>query len=142
MRYRYLPILLILSIIAIVIHSGFGPFSLSLVNPDSLSISAEEARRHRFSFIFDLRTQRDREENGFYPNSIPISVETIKQEVPFLLGQKPSDQRIRSTPILVYSHSNDGRARLAAETLYDMGFVGTRYLSGSYLQMMPPGPLS
>ncbi len=141
MRYRYLPIILIISVILILLYTGFGPLSLSTLDPDHLSISAREARGKRFSFIFDLRSEKEREEQRMYPNSIRISLETIRDEVPFLLGQKPSDYRVRSTPILIYSNPNDGRARLAAETLYDMGFIGVRYLSGSYLDMLPPGPL-
>ena len=139
MRYRYLPIVLILSVLAIVIYSGLGPFSVAVWKSNPLVISAKEARQQRFSFIFDMRTPIEREENGFYPNSIPISLETLQDEVPFLLGQKPSDHRVRSTPILIYSNGSDDRARQAAETLYDMGFIGVRYLSGSYVQMMPPG---
>lgn len=139
MRYRYLPIVLMIAVVVIVLYSGMGPFSMGLWKADTLAISAKEARQHRFSFIFDMRSQREREENGFYPNSIPISLATLQDEVPFLLGQKPSDHRIRSTPILIYSNGSNDHARQAAEALYDMGFVGVRYLSGSYLQMMPPG---
>lgn len=142
MRFRYLPILLIVCVVIILLYSNLGPFSISSLTSNELAIRSEEAYRKHFSFIFDLRTQKEREETGFYPNSIPISLSTLKDEVPFLLGQKPSDHRIRSTPILVYSNANDGRAKAAAEMIYDMGMIGVRYLSGSYQQIMPPGPLS
>ena len=81
-----------------------------------------------------------------YPNSIPVGLSRLEEEVPYLLGDTPERVRAsspRKTPLLVYSNAGDGRAKEAAQRLYDLGFVGTRYIQESYLSMLPPGqPLS
>lgn len=96
-------------------------------------ISAQEARARRFRLIIDVRTPKEREELGYYPNSIPISVEELKKEVPFLIG---SGLHSLHTPILVYSNG-DRRAHLAAEMLYQLGYTQVRYISQSYLSLLP-----
>jgi rhodanese-related sulfurtransferase len=95
----------------------------------SLRISVAEAKARRFGLIIDVRTPKERELLGFYPNSIPISLQKISQEVPLDISNK-------NTWILVYSN-NDNRAPLAAETLYRMGYRNVRYISESYLSLMP-----
>lgn len=149
MRFRALPLLLFFVVLAITFYSmtnpnatlfSFSPFQAA----DTLRISPEEARRRRFALILDVRTPKERELAGFYPNSLPVdpTPSSLAQEIPFLLGEKPGHVRPstpRNTPLLVYSNAGEGRARQAAETLYDLGFIGTRYLSTSYLDMLPPG---
>ena len=137
MRYQILPLILICAVIAII-YQSFAHFSLQ---QDPLLITAKEARRRRHALILDVRTPKERERFGFFPESIPIDPSRVTEEVPFLLGQKPGSQSPRPTPILVYSNEGDGRARQVAEQLYDIGFIGTRYLNGSYSDMLPPGPI-
>ena len=141
MRYRALPLVLFFAVLAIMLYSMTNPLSsLFSLQPDALRISPDQARRQRFALILDIRTPKERETAGFYPNSIPIdpTPSSLSQEIPFLLGERPGRTN-RSTPILVYSNAGDGRTRDVAETLYDLGFVGTRYLQTSYLEMLPPG---
>jgi hypothetical protein len=135
-----LLLVLLLGILAYLLYVSVP----SLLPSAPLHVSAEQARRQRFSLILDARTQRDREEDGFYPNSIPVEPATVQDEVPFLLGQHPSDRTPRTTPILVYSQAGDGKAKEVAATLYGMGYLGVRYLTDSYVSLLPPGgsPLS
>jgi rhodanese-related sulfurtransferase len=102
----------------------------------SLRISKDQARSQRFSLILDLRSPKEREELGYYPNSIPVSIDQLHTEVPFLLGSKPNDYTIKNTHILVYSNM-DQRAVSAAEILYNMGYHNVRYIKESYLSLLP-----
>ena len=95
----------------------------------SLSIDAKEARFKRFGLIIDVRSPKEREQLGFYPNSIPISVESLEKDMPLLHPNKKSH-------ILVYSNG-DRKAVVAAEILYRMGYHETRYITTSYLSLMP-----
>jgi rhodanese-related sulfurtransferase len=139
MRYRALPLVLFIAVVILLLVGPFRPFSFQ---KDGLEISAEAARRRRHALILDVRTPKEREAFGFFPESIPVDPSRVTDEVPFLLGQKPgSDQPPRPTPILVYSNAGDGRAQQVAERLFSIGFTGVRYLKDSYLDMLPPGPL-
>jgi rhodanese-related sulfurtransferase len=130
--------LLLVLLLGILLYLLYASASSLLPSP-SLHLSAEQARRQRFALILDARTPRDREEGGFYPNSIPVDPATVQDEVPFLLGQRPTDRTPRATPILVYSQAGDGKAKQVAETLYTMGYTGVRYLTESYVSLLPPG---
>jgi rhodanese-related sulfurtransferase len=130
--------LLLVLLLGILLYLLYASASSLLPSP-SLHLSAEQARRQRFALILDARTPRDREEGGFYPNSIPVDPATVQDEVPFLLGQRPTDRTPRATPILVYSQAGDGKAKQVAETLYAMGYTGVRYLTESYVSLLPPG---
>jgi rhodanese-related sulfurtransferase len=95
----------------------------------SLRISVGEAKARRFGLIIDVRTPKERELLGYYPNSIPISPEKLQQQVPLDISSK-------STWILVYSNG-DSRAAMAAEILYRMGYRNVRYINETYLSLMP-----
>ena len=143
MKYYSLPYLLLLALVVVLLVTIFvGPIPSLFHRKDVLRISAREARRQRFTLILDIRSARDREEGGHYPNSISTTLQGLQDEVPFLLGQNPSEKGPRSTPILVYSHKGDGRAKQAAEALYAMGYINVRYLNDSYVDLLPPGPQS
>jgi len=141
MRYRFLPIILIFAVIAITIHSMTSASSLLFLKKDGLELSGEQARRQHFSLIVDVRTPKERESLGYFPNSIPIDPSGVSKEIPYLLGRGRGLNRKETitSPLLIYSNSGDERARKVAEQLYDLGFIGTRYLKGSYLSMLPPG---
>ncbi len=95
----------------------------------SLRISIEEAKSRRFGLIIDGRSQKDRELLGYYPNSIPISPQRVKQEVPLLIPNK-------NTWILIYCNTGNNAANAAA-MLYRMGYHNVRYINESYLSLMP-----
>ncbi len=94
-----------------------------------LKIGIPEAKARRFGLIIDVRTPKERELLGYYPNSIPIGLHQLQQQVPL-------DISSRDTWILVYCNTG-ARARKAAELLYNMGYKNTRFINGSYLQLMP-----
>jgi rhodanese-related sulfurtransferase len=120
-------VLLIVLIVVIAIHSVSRSSTRA---PDvSLQISTGEARSRRFGLILDMRSAREREELGYYPNSIPVSLDRISSEVPFLNSN-------RATSIMVYSNG-DNRAKVAAHALYQMGYRNVRYITTSYLALMP-----
>ena len=99
----------------------------------TLEIPIHEVRSKRFRLIIDVRTPKEREELGYYPNSIPIAVDQLQKDVPFLIG---SGLQSKQSPILVYSNG-DRRAQLAAEALYHQGYTQVRFISTSYLSLLP-----
>lgn len=99
----------------------------STSNP--LLIGIPEARSRRFGLIIDTRTPNERETLGYYPNSIPISIEKLQSQVPMDISNK-------RTWILVYSNGDD-RAKVGADVLYRMGYPNVRYINQSYLSLMP-----
>lgn len=94
-----------------------------------LLIGIPEAKARRFGLIIDTRTPNERETLGYYPNSIPISIDKLQNQVPMDISNK-------KTWILVYSNGDD-RAKVGAETLYRMGYPNVRYINQSYLSLMP-----
>ena len=126
-RVSFGIILLVVLVIVIAIHAVNQP---STHTPEvSLRISTGEARSRRFGLILDMRNAREREELGYYPNSIPVSLDRLSSEVPFLNSN-------RAVSILVYSNG-DNRAKVAAHALYQMGYRNARYITTSYLALMP-----
>jgi phage shock protein E len=95
----------------------------------SLLIDIPEAKGRRFGLIIDVRTPRERQLLGFYPNSIPMSVDTIQREVPM-------DMTNKNAWILVYCNTGS-RAKVAAEALFRAGYPNVRYINKSYLSLMP-----
>jgi rhodanese-related sulfurtransferase len=128
-RVSFGVILLVALVIIIAIHS-VNQSSITRHAPEvSLGISTGEARAKRFGLILDMRSAREREELGYYPNSIPVSLDRLSSEVPFLNSN-------RAVSILVYSNG-DNRAKVAAHALYQMGYRNARYITTSYLALMP-----
>ena len=126
-RISFGIILLVVLVVVIAIHSVSQSSTRA---PDvSLQISTGEARSRRFGLILDMRSAREREELGYYPNSIPVSLDRLSSEVPFLNSN-------RATSIMVYSNG-DNRAKVAAHALYQMGYRNVRYITTSYLALMP-----
>jgi len=116
-------------IVILVLYIIYTTVQQSHPTIPSLSIDSKEARFRRFGLIVDVRSPKEREQLGFYPNSIPISIESLEKDVPLLHPNKKSH-------ILVYSNG-DHKAVTAAETLYRMGYRETRYITKSYLSLMP-----
>lgn len=139
MRLRFPPFRWALLVLLALVVLLLGFYPPVWMDPTSLHVSAEQARRQRFALILDARTPRDREEEGFYPNSIPVDPATVLDEVPFLLGQRASDTTPRQTPLLVYSQAGDGKAKDIARQLYEKGYHGVRFLTDPYVALLPPG---
>jgi rhodanese-related sulfurtransferase len=122
------------SILTIVILVGllylvYNYLIVTTKSEPSLLISVAEARARRFGLIIDVRTPKERELLGFYPDSIPIQPSQIMKQIPLDITNK-------NTWILVYSN-RDNRAAAAAETLYRMGYQNVKYIKDTYLSLMP-----
>jgi rhodanese-related sulfurtransferase len=124
LRYNYLLLLLII----IIVYILYVYLSQSPIHKSSLKISIKEARARRFGLIIDVRTLKERELLGFYPNSIPISNE--------MLQQLPLDVPNKNTWILIYCNRGN-RAAKAADILYKLGYKNVRYIDQSYLSLLP-----
>jgi rhodanese-related sulfurtransferase len=122
------PILTVL-IFAVIIYLVYSYFNSPIHAEPSLRISVGEARSRRFGFIVDVRSPKERELLGYYPNSVPISMERLSKEVPLDISNK-------NMWILVYSNG-DNRAATAAEILYRMGYPNVRYIKETYYSLMP-----
>jgi len=119
--------IVIVSVIVYLVYSNTiqSPFERSL------KISVVEARSRRFGIIIDVRTAVERELLGYYPNSIPFSLDKLAQQVPL-------DMPNKNAWILVYSNGkSDKKAVIAAESLYRKGYKNVRYIDESYLSLMP-----
>jgi rhodanese-related sulfurtransferase len=126
MKYASLFLSFILIVVVVTIYMN----PLQYFEGDSpLQISVAEAKARRFGLIVDVRTPEQRNRLGYYPNSIPISIERLQSEVPLDISNK-------LTWILVYSNG-DQKARFAAEKLYEMGYPNVRYIQETYLTLMP-----
>jgi rhodanese-related sulfurtransferase len=99
------------------------------IKTKSLLIDIPEAKARRFGLIIDVRTPKERQLSGFYPNSIPMSIDTIQREVPMDITNK-------NAWILVYCNTG-ARAKVAAEALFRAGYPNVRYINKSYLSLMP-----
>lgn len=121
--------IVILIVILVLCYTHMPTDSTTHITMPSLLISIEEARAKRFGLIIDVRTPKERSELGYYPLSIPISLDTLEREIPLDISNK-------NTPILIYSNG-DSRAEKAAAMVYRMGYHRVSYIDGTYLQLLP-----
>jgi rhodanese-related sulfurtransferase len=120
---------LTIAIVIAVVYTIYMISQQSNTVGSSLRISVAEAKSRRFGLIIDVRTPKERELLGYYPNSIPISPMVLQQQVPLDISSK-------DTWILIYCNTGR-RAADAAEILYRMGYHNVRYINESYLSLMP-----
>ncbi len=117
-------IIIFLLIILYLVNNNYG-----LRQKLNLKIHKNEAKSRRFGLIIDVRTLKEREYQGYYPNSIPISIDKLRYEVPLDISSK-------DTSILVYSNG-DKRAQIASEILYNMGYHNVKYIDVPYTDLLP-----
>lgn len=120
-----------LFIIILLVLLGYYYFNTEylLKTQPNLKVQIPEARSRRYGLIIDVRTLKERNNLGFYPNSIPISIHKLSTDVPMYLSNK-------NTHILVYSNG-DNRAEQGANILYQMGYKNVRFIDDSYLSLLP-----
>jgi rhodanese-related sulfurtransferase len=128
-KSNYTNTILTFVILALLVFLVYTYINRPQTLASALKISIGEAKARRFGLIVDVRTPRERDLLGYYPNSIPISIEKLRKEVPLDISSK-------KTHILVYSNGDD-RAKLAAQLLYNMGYSNARYINETYLSLMP-----
>ena len=123
-----LLIIALIVIVAMIIYIVSYHTQLLSIHIPSLLIGIHEARTRRFGLILDVRTQKERDEFGYYPNSIPLSMNRLTE-----ITSLTSNLAIS---ILVYSNGAES-AYYAAQKLYAMGYHNVKYISTSYLYLMP-----
>ncbi len=128
-KSNYTNTILTFVILALLVFLVYNYINRPQTLASALKISIGEAKARRFGLIVDVRTPRERDLLGYYPNSIPISIEKLRKEVPLDISSK-------KTHILVYSNGDD-RAKLAAQLLYNAGYSNARYINETYLSLMP-----
>jgi rhodanese-related sulfurtransferase len=103
------------------------------INNDShgMRIGPQEAKARRFGLILDVRSHKERELYGAYPNSVIIPFEELTL-------QSVSDLVSKDTSILIYCKKGT-RASQAAVMLKNGGFKNVKYIDQPYTSMMPPG---
>jgi len=121
---RVVPLILLVLVIT-VCAVYFSTNDTGFIRP-SLEISVAEARMRRFGLILDVRSLQEREEMGFFPNSIPYDPEDWKKGG--LVGKE--------TSMMVYSNG-DGRAQRVAEQLYSMGYHNVHYITSTFTSLLP-----
>jgi len=126
---KYIGTVLSFLFIIIIVTLYIYPLFLRKDQTSVLQIPIAEAKARRFGFIIDVRTPEQRAKLGYYPNSVPISLERLSAEVPLDISNK-------NTWILVYSNG-DKKAQIAAETLFRRGYPNVRFIQETYLSLMP-----
>lgn len=114
-------LLVVLGIVLVIVY-----YHADIAIQPTLEISNEEAKQRRFGLVVDVRTEKEREHLGYYPNSIRLDLSTIQRDIPVS----------KHTSILIYSNG-DHRAQRAAELLHAIGFNNVRYIRTTYLSLMP-----
>ena len=128
MKKGLLLMIVIIAIIAIIVHLVYNYTELLSKYIPKLRISIPEARARRFQLILDVRTEKEREMLGYYPNSIPLPISNLNE-----IKGLTSNLNIS---ILVYSNG-DKMAEHAAYALYNMGYHNVRYITSTYISLLP-----
>lgn len=128
MKQGIFLIILIVVLILFTIYTVYNNTHILGNNLVSLYINTNDARSKKFQLIIDVRTEKEREELGYYPNSIPLSINKL-DEIKSLTSN-------HTTSILVYSNG-DNLARYAAEKIYALGYHNVQYITTTYLYLLP-----
>jgi hypothetical protein len=124
LRPRSIIMLFAVVAISIIVYALYGS---TLMSP-TLRVTPQEARARRYGRIFDVRSPVERDRLGYFPHSLPLSMENLEKGLPLDLPL--------TTHILVYSNGDD-RAQRAAEQISRMGYPHVRYLQETYQILMP-----
>jgi phage shock protein E len=95
-------------------------------------ISAETAKKllatKQIDAVIDVRTMLERNTMGFYPGSIHIPSQELRQKIPAMYPDK-------SARLFVYCNTGQ-RARAATEILQGMGYTHTVYVASGHTSLM------
>ena len=125
LRSRSIVILSTVIAMGMIVYAFYE--SVPSWNP-SLRVTPQEARARRYGRIFDVRSPVERDRLGYFPHSLPLSMENLEKGIPLDL---PTNAHI-----LVYSNGDD-RAQRAAEQILRMGYPHVSYLQETYQALMP-----
>ncbi len=125
----YIKLLFALVFIALAV-AAYQLYKIANDSPHRIS-STEAKRRlsnHEFDLVLDVRTETERKTLGFFPKSLHMPRDRLEKEFSRAVPDK-------STRILVYCNTGQ-RARLATDTLHQMGYTKTKYITGSHLSLI------
>ena len=95
-------------------------------------ISPDEAKKliknKAFDVILDVRTDSERKTYGLYPGSVNINISELERRF-------PSEFPNKNLHILVYCKSGR-RARIAIETLQQLGYKNVKYITGLHTSLL------
>jgi rhodanese-related sulfurtransferase len=119
--------IILLSVIIAISIIAYTLYESTIMGP-TLRVTPQEARARRYGRIFDVRSPVERDRLGYYPHSLPLSMENLEKGIPLDLPT--------NTHILIYSNGDD-RAQRAAEQISRMGYPNVRYLQETYQALLP-----
>jgi rhodanese-related sulfurtransferase len=120
-------VLFLIILLCIILFNNI--FHKANTDMEYLLISPEEAKSRRFGLILDVRTRSEREQYGYYPNSVNIPIDELTEQSITSLVSK-------DTTILVYCKKGI-RASKAVRMLKKWGFKQVNYINQYYYTMMP-----
>lgn len=95
-------------------------------------ISSQEAKKllqtKQIDLVLDVRTDLERKNLGYYPNSVHIQGADLEQQ---MLKMYP-DKHIH---ILAYCNTGH-RARMATDKLHKLGYINATYISSQYTTLL------
>ena len=112
----------IIFILVLVIYTYTGSQLISIKNAKKM------IQKNKIQYIIDVRTEFEFN-RGHYPTALHLpssNIKKINEKFPFI---KKKD------PILVYCNTGQ-RARAAAETLNDLGYMNVFYIATTYHSLL------
>ena len=120
----------LLLLLAIFIAFAAAAYWYAVYSP--YRISSEEGKRRlkagEVDLVLDVRTDLERSNLGFYPNSVHIQAADLEREMPKRFPGK-------NTRILAYCNTGH-RARAATDKLHALGYNRAFYISSQYTSLL------
>lgn len=122
---------IILSLV-IFVFIAFIYFSYQYAVSSKYRISSEKAKEmimdNKIDVVLDVRTLAERNNLGYYPDSIHIQASDLEKR---MQNEYPN----KNLRIIIYCNTGR-RARIATDKLHKMGYKNTMYISSSYGSLM------
>lgn len=122
---------IILSLV-IFVFIAFIYFSYQYAVSSKYRISSERAKEmimdNKIDVVLDVRTLAERNNLGYYPDSIHIQASDLEKR---MQNEYPN----KNLRIIIYCNTGR-RARIATDKLHKMGYKNTMYISSSYGSLM------
>jgi rhodanese-related sulfurtransferase len=119
---RWIVYSIIFAVVLLVIYTTYSPYEISH------EVAKKGIRSNAFDVILDVRTEKERKEEGFYKGSVHVPEDRLKTDIP----KRYPDRKIN---ILVYC-ATGRRAKLATEQLRSMGYTQVVYIRGTYTDLL------
>jgi rhodanese-related sulfurtransferase len=121
----------ILFIMIVILAALFVYGSYQYAVSSAYRVSSEKAKemiqKNNIDVVLDVRTDMERATLGYYPGSIHVPSADLETRM--------ADYPNKDTRIIVYCNTGH-RARMATDTLQQMGYHNARYISSTYASLM------